>query len=133
MVLLRGGSYLRGNDKPPGNGDFYPEEGPAHRVEVSSFWIDKYEVTNAQFKEFVDATGYVAFAEKPLSKEVFPMPLRNNSSPGQPFSPHHPKTLTHGIRTTLGIGGPIAKEPVGNAPTAKDRRSRTAWITRLSA
>ena len=72
MVLLRGGSYLRGNDKPPGNGDFYPEEGPAHRVEVSSFWIDKYEVTNAQFKEFVDATGYVTFAEKPLSKEVFP-------------------------------------------------------------
>ena len=48
MVLLRGGTYLRGNNTPPGNGDHYPEEGPAHKVEVSSFWIDKYEVTNAQ-------------------------------------------------------------------------------------
>ena len=72
MVLIEGRKYLRGNNQPPGNGDRYPEEGPAHPVEVSSFWIDKFEVTNAQFKEFTDATGYLTFAEKPLSPDVFP-------------------------------------------------------------
>ena len=82
MVLLRGGTYLRGNNKPPGNGDFYPEEGPAHRVEVSDFWIDKYEVTNAQFMEFVEATGYVTFAERPLSKDVFPNAPAEQLVPG---------------------------------------------------
>ena len=55
MVLIRGQSYLMGNEKAAENGEVYPEEGPVHQVEVSSFWIDKYEVTNAQFKEFVDA------------------------------------------------------------------------------
>ena len=93
MVLLRGGSYLRGNDKPPGNGDFYPEEGPAHRVEVSSFWIDKHEVTNAQFKEFVDATGYVTFAERPLSKEVFPNAPPEQLVPGATVFAPPPKNI----------------------------------------
>ena len=71
MVLISGTKYVRGNDQSPGNGEIYPEEGPAHEVEVSSFWIDKYEVTNADFKAFVDETGYVTFAEKQLTKEVF--------------------------------------------------------------
>lgn len=72
MVFLQGGTYTRGNDLDPGNGDKYPEESPVHEVKVSPFWIDKHEVTNAQFKAFVDATGYVTFAEKPLSPEIFP-------------------------------------------------------------
>jgi formylglycine-generating enzyme len=40
----------------------YPEEGPAHWVIVSPFWIDRY-VTNAQFRKFVVATGHVTIAE----------------------------------------------------------------------
>ena len=82
MVLIKGQSYLMGNEKPAENGEVYPEEGPVHQVEVSSFWIDKYEVTNAQFKEFVDATGYVTFAEKPLSKDVFPLAPPEQLLPG---------------------------------------------------
>lgn len=42
-----------------------PIERPIHRVRVKGFWVDKTEVTNAQFREFVDATGYVTVAEKP--------------------------------------------------------------------
>jgi len=44
--------------------DVFPEEGPIRTVEVGSFNIDVHEVTNKQFAEFVDATGYVTDAEK---------------------------------------------------------------------
>jgi hypothetical protein len=35
-------------------------------LRVDGFWIDRDEVTNAQFKQFVDATGYVTLAERGL-------------------------------------------------------------------
>ena len=37
---------------------------PEHEVEVDGFWMDETEVTNAQFAEFVEATGYVTIAEQ---------------------------------------------------------------------
>lgn len=58
MVRLPGGPFLMGSD------DFYPEERPAHRVTVPPFSIDAYPVTNASFRRFVDATGYVTVAER---------------------------------------------------------------------
>ncbi len=42
----------------------WPDEKPAHRVRVDGFFVDKTEVTNTQFKVFVDATGYATTAEK---------------------------------------------------------------------
>ena len=60
MVFIGGGSFMMGSDDIDSNMD----EKPIHKVEVSSFWMDKTEVTNAQFKEFVDATGYITTAEK---------------------------------------------------------------------
>ena len=48
-----------GNDQA-GN----PEERPAHEVELDPFIIDIYEVTNRQFRLFVEATSYVTSAEK---------------------------------------------------------------------
>lgn len=41
-----------------------PDERPQHRVRVDGFWMDATLVTNADFKKFVDATGYVTLAEK---------------------------------------------------------------------
>ena len=58
-VHLPGGVFLMGNDQA-GN----PEERPAHEVELSPFTIDIYEVTNRQFRLFVEATGYITSAEK---------------------------------------------------------------------
>ena len=46
-----------------GSDQHYPEEAPVHRVTVDGFWIDRTPVTNRQFKEFVNATGHVTFAE----------------------------------------------------------------------
>jgi sulfatase modifying factor 1 len=47
-----------------GSNDFYPEERPVHEVVVESFWMDLHPVTNAEFRRFVQATGYVTWAER---------------------------------------------------------------------
>ena len=41
-----------------------PDERPMHRVRLDGFWMDETDVTNAQFQEFVAATGYVTTAER---------------------------------------------------------------------
>jgi formylglycine-generating enzyme required for sulfatase activity len=41
-----------------------PDEYPQHKVKLDGFWMDITEVTNAQFKKFTVATGYVTTAEK---------------------------------------------------------------------
>jgi hypothetical protein len=67
MVMISGGTFKMGADDSG-----FEEEQTAENVTVSSFCIDKYEVTNAQFTEFVKATNYVTVAERPLSKQQFP-------------------------------------------------------------
>jgi formylglycine-generating enzyme required for sulfatase activity len=58
MRWIPAGSFLMGSE------DFYPEEGPVHRVELDGFWIDEHPVTVAEFRRFVKATGYVTCAER---------------------------------------------------------------------
>lgn len=41
-----------------------PDEFPPHAVQLDGFWMDATEVTNQQFKAFVDATGYLTTAER---------------------------------------------------------------------
>lgn len=67
MVLIPAGEFLMGS--PEGEGAF--DEYPQHVVYLDDFYIDKYEVTNAQFKEFVEATGYVTDAERKKYGEVW--------------------------------------------------------------
>ena len=55
-----------GSDKPE-----FIEELPVEDITVSSFCIDSHEITNAQFAQFVEDTGYVTIAERPLSKNNF--------------------------------------------------------------
>lgn len=59
MVLIKGDTFLMGSNDSEG----HPDERPMHEVKINSFWIDITEVTNLQFKEFVDATGYITTAE----------------------------------------------------------------------
>jgi formylglycine-generating enzyme required for sulfatase activity len=66
MAHIPGGTFRMGSDQ------HYPEEAPTHRVTVDSFWIDRTPVTNAQFRGFVDATGYVTFAEIAPKAEDYP-------------------------------------------------------------
>ena len=56
MILVEGSTFTMGTDKPLIVAD---GEGPAREVTVDTFWMDVHEVSNAEFKLFVDATGYV--------------------------------------------------------------------------
>lgn len=54
MVLVPAGEFTMGTDDPNAPDD----QRPARKVNVDAFYIDKHEVTNAQFKEFILADGY---------------------------------------------------------------------------
>ena len=58
MVFVPAASFAMGSDST------FPEEGPATQQSVAGFWMDRTEVTNAQFAEFVAATGYRTLAER---------------------------------------------------------------------
>jgi formylglycine-generating enzyme required for sulfatase activity len=66
MVLVQGGEFIMGA------GSFYPEETPSISMKVDSFYMSPHEVTNAQFNEFVAATGYITVAERTPDPNEFP-------------------------------------------------------------
>lgn len=66
MVWIPAGTYRMGSD------NHYPEEAPAHPVEVDGFWMDASPVTNAQFRQFVQATEHVTFCETPPDASDYP-------------------------------------------------------------
>ncbi len=79
MVLIPGGSFDMGGD----NKQASPDEYPKHTVRVDPFYIDMTEVTNAQFRAFVEATGYLTTAERKPDWEL----LKASLPPGTP-KPH---------------------------------------------
>ncbi len=66
MAFIPGGTFTMGSNS------HYESEHSATDVSVDSFCIDRHEITNAEFRQFVEATGYQTIAERPLSKEQFP-------------------------------------------------------------
>ncbi|WP_313621965.1 formylglycine-generating enzyme family protein [Achromobacter sp.] len=79
MAWIPGDEFLMGNDHQMSQ----PNERPAHKVRVSGFWMDVNDVTNAQFRRFVEATGYVTTAEQKPTWEDLQVQL----PPGTP-RPH---------------------------------------------
>ena len=66
-ILIPAGNFLMGSPK----GEGYNNEHPQHTVFLDAFYIDKYEVTNAQYKQFTDATGH----RNPKSMDAAPKNL----------------------------------------------------------
>ncbi len=66
MVWIPGGTYRMGSDH------HYPEEAPAHPMQVEGFWMDRTLVTNTQFQKFVKASGYRTLAERPADPALYP-------------------------------------------------------------
>ncbi len=62
MVHVEGGSFQMGDQF--GDGQKWLPETPVHEVEIGSFYLGRYEVTVAQFRQFAADTGYVTSAEK---------------------------------------------------------------------
>ena len=79
MVWIPGGVFTMGTNDTKS----MDNERPAHRVEVTGFWMDTQDVTNAEFSRFVKVTGYVTTAEKPIDWEE----MKKQIPPGTPKPP----------------------------------------------
>lgn len=94
MVWIPGGEFSMGAADPRGTDDndvgmhATIDSRPIHRVRVNGFWMDKTEVTNAQFERFAKATHYVTVAERTPRAEDFPgAPAENLVAGSVVFSP----------------------------------------------
>lgn len=92
MAWIPGGEFSMGANDPPDMDEVgmkaTMDARPIHRVYVDGFYMDKTDVTNAQFAEFVKATGYVTIAERTPRAEDFPgAPPENLVAGGVVFSP----------------------------------------------
>lgn len=66
MAFIPAGTFTMGSER------HQPEERFTHVVRVDGFWIDRHEVTNAQFAKFVETTSYVTLAERPVDPKNHP-------------------------------------------------------------
>ncbi len=127
MVYIPGGEFSMGSTDPLAR----PDEAPVHRVRVDGFWIDTTEVTNAQFKAFVDATGYQTIAERPVDWEEIkaqlppgtPKPPEENLQPGSLVftPPDHPVDLRRFDLWWTWTTGACWKHPEGPGTNIDDR------------
>jgi formylglycine-generating enzyme required for sulfatase activity len=79
MKWIAGGEFAMGSQ----DADARADEQPIHRVRLDGFWIDQTLVTNAQFRKFMEATGYVTTAEKKPDWEE----MKKQLPPGTPKPP----------------------------------------------
>ncbi|RXK55088.1 formylglycine-generating enzyme family protein [Oleiharenicola lentus] len=119
MVWIPGGEFSMGCKDPRGDlcGGNEPmtDARPIHRVRVDAFWMDRTEVTNAEFARFVEATGYVTVAERPLRPEDFPGVPRDKLVPGSVVftPPDHAVQLTNALRWWSYVPGANWRHPTG--------------------
>jgi formylglycine-generating enzyme required for sulfatase activity len=137
MVWIPGGEFVMGSDGPEANAD----EGPAHPVRVDGFWMDATEVTNAQFAEFVEATGYVTIAERALDweelqKQLPPGALKPPEEALAPGSlvfvaPRAPVPLEDLSKWWIWTPGANWRNPEGSGSSIEDRTNHpvvhVAW------
>lgn len=118
MVKLPGGTFWMGTDDQA-----FPDAQPSHLVTVGSFWIDKHEVTNLQFKKFVDATGYKTVAERVPLKADYPGVAEKDLVPGSMVfsAPKNKADLTQPRMWWCNVAGACWKHPEGPGSDLKGR------------
>jgi formylglycine-generating enzyme required for sulfatase activity len=92
MAWIPGGEFSMGAQDPPDRDDVGMkatiDSRPIHRVYIDGFYMDKTDVTNAQFAKFVKAIGYLTIAERKPRAEDFPgAPPENLVAGSVVFSP----------------------------------------------
>lgn len=119
MVFIKGDTFTMGAAKQSNTRDALP----FHKVIVNDFWIDQTEVTNAQYKVFVDATNYKTIAERPVDWEELkkmlpsgtPKPDEKDLQPGSLVftSPSHAVPLNNYAQWWSWVIGANWKHPEG--------------------
>jgi sulfatase modifying factor 1 len=100
MAWIPGGQFLMGSDYKLAQAN----ERPAHNVRIHGFWMDRYHVTNAEFRKFVKATGYVTTAEEKPDWDTLKVQLPPNT-PRPPDS-----ALVAGAMVFVGTSEPVPLE-----------------------
>jgi formylglycine-generating enzyme required for sulfatase activity len=119
MAWIPGGEFSMGANDPPDMDDVGMkatlDARPIHRVYVDGFYMDKTDVTNAQFARFVKATGYVTVAERTPRAEDFPgAPSENLVAGSVVFSPpDHPVPLNDQFQWWSYLHGADWRHPTG--------------------
>ena len=115
--------WIPGQTATLGADNDYPEEGPTREVSVDGFWIQTHQVTNAEYAEFVDATGYLTVAERPLNPEDYPDAPPENLQPGSMVFHRTagPVDLRHINQWWTWIPGACWKHPRGPRSSFKGR------------
>ena len=120
MVWIPGGEFSMGAQDPADMNDAVGMQAtvdsrPIHRVYVDGFWMDKTEVTNAQFAAFVKATGYVTIAERTPRAEDYPgAPPENLVAGSVVFSPpDHAVPLNDHFQWWSYVKGANWRHPLG--------------------
>ena len=127
MIWIPGGEFTMGTDEE----ESYAVERPAHRVLLDGYWIDETEVTNDQFRAFVEATGYVTTAERKPDWEQ----LKTQVRPGTPkphdsllvasslvfTMPSHPVSLASPANWWVWVPGADWLNPEGAGSSIDDR------------
>ncbi len=117
MSWIPAGTFLMGSNY------HYPEEAPAHEVSVDGFWMDTCAVTNEQFQRFVEATGYVTVAERPLNPQDYPGALPELLVPGSIVfqQPPHPVDLRNPNNWWAYVPGASWRHPWGPGSSLQGR------------
>lgn len=141
MVLIPAGQFIMGAKSE----EAYYDEFPRHEVRVSSFLMDDSEVTNLEFQQFVEATGYVTIAERDINWEN----MKAQINPGTPKPPD--SLLQAGSLVFMQTEGDVNlndysqwwewtiganwRNPMGPGSSIKDRMNHpvvhVAWIDAL--
>lgn len=129
MVWIPGGEFSMGADDPPDMDEVgmkaTEDARPIHRVYVDGFFMDKTDVTNAQFAAFVKATNYVTVAERTPPAADFPgAPPQNLVAGSVVFSPtDHPVPLDNHFQWWTYIPGTNWRHPLSAKSNLKGKEN----------
>ncbi|HKV60764.1 MAG TPA: formylglycine-generating enzyme family protein [Candidatus Acidoferrum sp.] len=119
MAWILGGEFSMGAQDSPDMNEVGMEatrdSRPIHRVFVDSFWMDKTDVTNQEFANFVKVTRYVTVAERAPRAEDFPgAPSENLVAGSVVFSPtDHTVPLNDHFQWWSYVSGANWRHPLG--------------------